>query len=197
MRQIAALYVATNGAYFGLDGVDPWDETRDARLYDGPHPVVTHPPCARWSVLAYSVQARYPWCKVGEDGGCFAHALASIRKFGGVLEHPARSIAFSRYSLGRPSPHCWQRNLWGDWTTRVSQTAYGHKAQKRTWLVYHSPTGNEPPELDWTEPNATHQISFGKREDGSYWLPPMSKEEGKATPTPFRDLLISMARNAR
>lgn len=48
---IAALYVETNGAYYGLDGVDPWDEERDARLYDGPHPVVAHPPCPRWGKM--------------------------------------------------------------------------------------------------------------------------------------------------
>ena len=33
---IAALYVETDGCYFGLPGVDPWDEARDARLYAGP-----------------------------------------------------------------------------------------------------------------------------------------------------------------
>lgn len=27
---IAALYVETNGAYYGIEGVDPWDEVRDA-----------------------------------------------------------------------------------------------------------------------------------------------------------------------
>lgn len=27
---IAALYVETNGAYFGLPGVDPWGAARDA-----------------------------------------------------------------------------------------------------------------------------------------------------------------------
>jgi hypothetical protein len=42
---IAALFVATNGPYFGLPDVDPWDVTRDARTYPGPHPVVAHPPC--------------------------------------------------------------------------------------------------------------------------------------------------------
>jgi hypothetical protein len=30
---IAALFVQTAGAYFGLPGVDPWDETRDATTY--------------------------------------------------------------------------------------------------------------------------------------------------------------------
>ena len=42
---IAALYVETNGRYFNLDGVEPWDQERDARKYDGPWPVVAHPPC--------------------------------------------------------------------------------------------------------------------------------------------------------
>jgi hypothetical protein len=45
---IAALFVERNGIYFGIPGVDPWDERRDARTYAGPWPVVAHPPCARW-----------------------------------------------------------------------------------------------------------------------------------------------------
>ena len=32
-HQIAALFVATGGCYFGLPGIDPWDKARDARLY--------------------------------------------------------------------------------------------------------------------------------------------------------------------
>ena len=39
-RPVAALFVAKDGPYFGLEGVDPWDGARDARLYAGPHPVV-------------------------------------------------------------------------------------------------------------------------------------------------------------
>lgn len=50
---VAALYVQTNGVYFGLDDVDPWDEKRDARLYDGPWPVVAHPPCEQLAPLAW------------------------------------------------------------------------------------------------------------------------------------------------
>ena len=33
MPKVAALFVETNGCYFGLPNVDPWDEPRDARLY--------------------------------------------------------------------------------------------------------------------------------------------------------------------
>jgi len=48
VRTVAALYVQTDGVYYGLPGVDPWDEERDARTYVGPHPVVAHPPCQLW-----------------------------------------------------------------------------------------------------------------------------------------------------
>ena len=45
---VAALFVETDGTYFGVPGVQPWDEPRDARTYAGPLPVVAHPPCQRW-----------------------------------------------------------------------------------------------------------------------------------------------------
>jgi hypothetical protein len=81
-RKIAALFVDAKGCYAGLPDVDAWDEKRDARLYPGPYPVVAHPPCSRWCRLAGLVEARWGH-KRGEDGGCFASALASVRKWGG------------------------------------------------------------------------------------------------------------------
>ena len=92
-RTIAALYVEKGGVYYGLDGVDPWDEERDARLYDGPHPVVAHPPCNVWGQLAPVNEARYG-TPVGHDKGCFAAALEAVETWGGVLEHPAYTLAF-------------------------------------------------------------------------------------------------------
>lgn len=37
MKQVAALFVMTDGPYFGIPQVDPWDRERDARTYAGPH----------------------------------------------------------------------------------------------------------------------------------------------------------------
>lgn len=37
---IAALFVEPGGVYYGMPDVDPWDESRDARAYAGPWPVV-------------------------------------------------------------------------------------------------------------------------------------------------------------
>lgn len=82
-RTVAALYVASRGCYYGLDDVEPWGlPDRDAREYAGPHPVVAHPPCTRWCRLAGLVEARWGY-KRGDDGGCFAAALASVRRWGG------------------------------------------------------------------------------------------------------------------
>ena len=103
--QIAALYVAKNGPYFGLNGVDPWDEDRDARTYTGPHPVVAHPPCQRWGKFAAGSPLNISRGIVetpGDDGGCFANALRAVRHYGGVIEHPENSRAWETFGLAKP-----------------------------------------------------------------------------------------------
>ena len=146
---IAALCVETNGCYFGLPGVDPWDEARDARSYEGPHPVVAHPPCQKWGALANVNYARWggEHNRPGNDGGCFASALASVRRWGGVLEHPAKTRAWAAHALTKPSAVGWQRNDDGGWVCEVWQSAYGHRANKATWLYAFGV--ESPPALNW------------------------------------------------
>lgn len=185
---IAALYVETGGVYFGLPDVDPWDEARDARLYAGPWPVVAHPPCQRWSILSHSLQTRYGLA-VGDDGGCFAHALDCVRSFGGVLEHPALSRAWKHHGLPRPAVNGWGSSLHDPgWSTEVSQFYYGHVLRKPTWLYV---CGVSPPALDW------------RRGSGGlfpYNEPAISEQARRRivlpTPIAFRDVLLGMARDA-
>lgn len=198
---IAALYVQRDGIYYGLEGVDPWDEERDARRYAGPWPVVAHPPCNRWCVpLAFVNQTRYGH-KVGDDGGCFAAALDAVRTYGGVLEHPAETKAWAAHGLPRPSRGGWSQ-AFGDpgWMTEVDQHLYGHPARKRTWLYYVGPA--EPPALRWKRaPNGTTALvswlHAGKQDprrfEGRRRLKP---SEASATPLEFRDVLIEIARSA-
>ena len=123
---IAALYVQKGGVYYAPDlagEVDPWDEERDARLYAGPSPVVAHPPCSRWCRLAGLVEARWGH-KRGDDGGCFAAALASVRAYGGVLEHPAYSDAWPAHGLpAPPTGGGWARDFSGGWSCYVEGSA--------------------------------------------------------------------------
>ena len=195
-RMVAALYVLENGPYFGLDNVDPWPESRDARLYDGPYPVVAHPPCSRWCRLAGLVEARYGY-KRGDDGGCFAAALESVRKWGGVLEHPAYTDAFKAYGLPAPPHHGWQATICGGWVCHVEQVHYGHPARKATWLYAHGV--DELPALRWGRGERAGSLvsrcanHVPEDED----RPRISGKVAKESPPEFRDLMLSIAMTAK
>ncbi len=193
MITVAALYVAARGIYSRLPGIDLWPELRDARLYAGPWPVVAHPPCSRWCRLAGLVESRYGH-KRGDDGGTFAAALASVRQWGGVLEHPAHSAAWAAYDLPRPPRRGWARGLCGGWACEVEQAQYGHKARKTTWLYAY---GTALPALRWGEaPLAEALVSWCRNttDDGR---PRIGKSEASATPPDFAEVLLSMARSSR
>ena len=206
---IAALYVAKGGCYFGLPDVDPWDEERDARKYAGPWPVVAHPPCQRWGrywsggpMLARTTRAK----KLGDDGGCFAAALASVRRFGGVLEHPEASHAWRWFGLNiPPRSGSWvNADFLGGWTCCVEQGHYGHPARKATWLYAFNV---RLPLLRWGKSNATKYLGMPGvrsteharmiRSQPDFKRPKItSSKENLATPIPFRDLLVSIARSS-
>ena len=193
---VAALYVQAGGCYFGLPNVDPWDEQRDARLYDGPWPVVAHPPCSRWCRLAGLVEARWGH-KRGEDDGCFEAALASVRKWGGVLEHPAYSDAWGAFGLNRPpSSGGWVvADFEGGWTCHVEQGWLGHKAPKPTWLYA---IGVDVPSLPWGEKPwvARCKRCGAKATENSYCLGCLGSGRRHLTPIEFRDVLLDIARGA-
>lgn len=158
------------------------------------------------------------WYFGGHDGGCFLKALMTVRNYGGVLEHPAGTHAWGAYGLERPidepvvrvlgvdvpgvragfvsgwrfcigNPGRWE---WDYWTCEVWQSAprYGHRARKRTWLLY---CGKRPPfELDWTRRAGTHQVGWFDRNK-----PTLSKREAMATPEAFARELIRLAEWSR
>ena len=200
---IAALFVASHGQYFGLSGVDPWDEARDARRYAGPWPVVAHPPCERWGRYWSGGPSARVKRRLGDDNGCFASALASVRAFGGVLEHPEASHAFAAHGLARPAWRAgWQSASDGiGHVCCVAQGHYGHRARKLTWLYS---VGCTLPELDWSIPEPSSRLDYGfhsaaeRRAMRAHVAPlvnvsRLNTRENLATPTAFRDLLLSIA----
>ena len=195
-RTVAALYVETDGVYFDTPGVDPWDEARDARRYAGPHPVVAHPPCQRWGAMAAVNFARWggEHNKPGNDGGCFAAALRAVRTFGGVLEHPAKSRAWAAHGLAAPAGGGWQRTSEGGWVCEVWQSAYGHRANKATWLYHVSAV--TPPPLRWQRISGTHQVGFHDQRGKHRNKPTLGRREARATPLEFKCDLLNLARSA-
>lgn len=214
MQDVAALFVQKGGAYYGLPGVDPWDEERDARQYPGPHPVVAHPPCQRWGRF----WAGQPlWIKrtgerkvKGDDGGCFAAALDAVRRYGGVLEHPWGSHAWPYFNINTPPRNGgWIAaelpglSRWQGWTCCVEQGRYGHYARKPTLLYA---VGTDLPALDWGHSPAIfpkwaidkHGLEYCKRA-GELAFQGGGKDSTARihTPEPFRDILIAMARSVK
>ena len=115
-------------------------------------------------------------------------ALECIRRFGGVLEHPAGSWAWKTFALPRPELGVWSSSRGSEWVTEVWQSAYGHRARKRTWLFY---AGDEPQPLDWSTSSGTHQCGWFDRNK-----PTLGGREASATPPAFAELLVSLARAA-
>jgi hypothetical protein len=179
-EKVAGLYVERGGPYFGRPDVDPWDITRDAKLYDGPWPVVAHPPCGPWSALRHLSRE--------STADCGPRAIEQARKFGGVVEQPRRSRLFE--ACGIP-----QSEL-----VFVDQVSWGHVARKPTALYF---VGVEQAAITVRHGGTpTHWCSGGRRRSsGSGGLVPRgikvcSAQQRRRTPPAFADWLISLAHQA-
>jgi hypothetical protein len=165
-------------------------------LYRGPS-IVAHPPCQLWGKFARINYARWggEHNKPGNDGGCFASALENVRKYGGVLEHPADSYAWEAHGLIKPKGIGWQQTLDGGYVCEVWQSAYGHKARKRTWLYYSG--AQAPLPMRWERPEGTHQIGFQDQRGKNGNKPTISGKAASATPLEFALALIALAKNSQ
>lgn len=185
MQKVAALFVFENGPYADIPGVTPYGTNRDAFSYDGPYPVVAHPPCARWGRYWYG-QPGGKRLKKGDDGGMFEFALHQVRTWGGVLEHPADTSAWPFYGINKPPREGgwvpadgfqWPAGL--AWTCAVEQGHYGHLARKPTWLYYVG--RREPPDLIWAP--APSPAGRGSHPGGACWS---ASPSASARSRPFR-----------
>lgn len=197
---VAALYVASDGVYAGHSDVDLWDEERDARLYDGPWPVVAHPPCQRWCRFAKGIEKVHGY-KVGDDGGCFEAALDAVRTYGGVLEHPAHSLAWDHFELLEPQSSVGWTLGFSDpgATCYIEQGRYGHPMRKATWLYV---VGIDLIGLELRWGKIADQDSLGRYKWGSrHYKPEHDRNRPRVdslhsvTPPAFAEVLLDMARS--
>jgi hypothetical protein len=123
-REIAVLFARADSIYKTLPGCDVWDAERDARTWPGGSPVVAHPPCRLWASLRHKSKAP------AEEKDLAIQAVAHVRRWGGVLEHPLFSTLWR--TVGLPEPG--ERDEWGGHTQAIHQHWFGHRAQKSTRL---------------------------------------------------------------
>jgi hypothetical protein len=181
MRPVAVLFARADSVYKTLPNVDAWDIERDARKWPGGCPVVAHPPCRAWGLLRQFAKPR-------EDEKALAPwAVQHVRKWGGVLEHPAGSTLWPE--LGLPEPGA-GRDAWGGWTLGIHQHDFGHRAEKATRLYIVGCEPRDTPDLPPPAGRATHCI----RPTKSYpRLPSVTKAEREHTPETLARWLVDLA----
>jgi hypothetical protein len=198
---IAALFVEADGVYANRPGVDAWPLERDARTYEGDAPVVAHPPCQRWGRYWSGGPSAKVRRTLGADDGCFASAIANVRRCGGVLEHPEASHAWAAFGLLKPPKSGgWIVADEHGWTCCVEQGHYGHAARKATWLYA---VGTARPELIWGPCSDRQRLEPGFHSAAERAAAPperrlvrrLSREQRIGTPPPprFAALLIALA----
>lgn len=185
LRTVSALYIDPRGPYPSMPGVDCWDESRNAMLYDGRHPVVAHPPCGPWSKLRHLCSKQDPKCGVA--------AFGQVRANGGVLEQPEFSTLFD--FMGAPKPGD-VGDEWG-WTYRVEQVDWGHPCVKPTWLYVVGVEKRRVLADIAARPRGepTHCVCTGPRQLKR--LPVASKPMKRRTPPAFAEWLVSLARSVQ
>ena len=172
---VAALFVRCDSVYKSLAGVDAWDFDRDALGFQGPGPVVCHPPCGAWGRFRRHVE-KVSGPKAEEERRLGLFAVECVRRFGGVLEQPACSELWK--VVGLPVRGF---DGWGGYTLQVCQSWFGHSAEKCTWLYVVNGGAPLPAfDFDFRVP-ARGLLELGRR-------------EREATPVAFAEWLVAIAR---
>lgn len=187
MKTVAALFVLRDSVYKTMPGVDCYDEARDARTWQGGCPVVAHPPCRSWGRLRHMSHASSmehsmaPW------------AVMQVRRWGGVLEHPAASSLWTACRMPRPGRGA---DASGGFTIAVEQYWWGHRAQKKTWLYVCGCATADIPAVPLVLSRASHVIAWDRRRRTGIdrYRPHVTHRERSATPPAFAEWLIELAR---
>jgi hypothetical protein len=184
---VAALFVRADSVYKEMPGVDAWDVERDARGWPGGAPVVAHPPCRAWGSLRGLAKPR------PDEKDLARWAVAQVRKFGGVLEHPAASPLWKDQALPEPGAI----DAFGGRTIEVDQHRWGHLAEKMTRFYV---VGLRYPELVAMIPpkrpeRPTHVVTniHGLRHGMPGHRPELSKRPREHTPRALAEWLVVLA----
>lgn len=188
---IAALFVRADSVYHSMAGVDAWDEARDARRWPGGCPVVAHPPCRAWGQLR--AQAK----PVEGERELALFAMAQVRRWGGVLEHPVHSTLWDTCG----TPKVGRRDAWGGWTFAIAQSWWGHRAEKLTRLYVVGCEPGDMPETPLMLGDAPRVVTQSKTvgkvrilKGHPMWRPEITRSEREATPPALAAWLVELAR---
>jgi len=187
MTTVAVLFARPDSCYKQIPGCEVYDAERDARTYDGPWPVVAHPPCRSWASLRHGAKPR------PDERNLARLAVSLVREFGGVLEHPQFTTLWRAQSL----PEGERRDSYGGWTLYVQQHWWGHRAQKRTRLYIVGCEPRDIPDMPMRLGEATHTVGLWSGRERETCRPSIAKHEYEATPPALAEWLVELARRCK
>jgi hypothetical protein len=177
---VAVLFARRDSVYKQIPDCDVWDIDRDATQWNGGCPVVAHPPCRAWGRLA--AFSKHP----ETEPALALFAVAMVRRFGGVLEHPYLSRLWDAAGLPRPN----RRDRFGGWTLSAPQWWWGHRADKATWFYIVGCEPGEVPDIPFRLGEPTHVVQTRKR---AGHLPHLQRAERERTPLALAEWLVKLA----
>ena len=183
---VAILFARSDSHYKALPECDVWDIDRDARKWPGGAPVVAHPPCRAWGRLAHMAKPRH------DEKDLARWAVAQVRRFGGVLEHPKDSKLWADQGL---PPADTTRDEFGGWTLGITQHWWGHRATKATLLYICGCDPCDIPDLPALKlGDGTHVVKRDMRGNGpNRYKPHITKPEREHTPPELARWLVDLA----
>ena len=166
-------------------GLDCYDVVRGARNYHGPRPVVAHPPCRGWGTLRAMSHA------TADEKSLGLWVANQVRRWGGVLEHPAYSTLWPAAGLPRPG----ETDDYGGCTLVIEQFWFGHRAEKKTWLYVCGCDWDNIPVIPFRPGRAPRVITnrHGLRAGMPGYRPEVTKRERDATPPKLAQWLVELA----
>jgi hypothetical protein len=184
---IAVLFARADSYYKTLPECDVWDAERDARKWPGGCPVVAHPPCRAWGGLSHMAKPRH------DEKDLARWAVAQVRQWGGVLEHPKKSKLWADQGLPRTG-----YDAYDGWTLPIFQSSFGHRAEKATLLYIVGCKPENIPDLPLQLGRATHVVGNGTTNhpqpgDAGY-RPAIRHAEREHTPPELARWLLELAK---
>lgn len=119
---VTVLFGRSNSIYKEL-GCNVYDINRNALNFDFDSSVICHPPCRSWGNLRHMAK----FDKVEHDYAYYC--LDIVRNYGGVIEHPVRSLFFKSHL---PLPGHFDE--FGGFTISINLNWFGYPAEKKTLL---------------------------------------------------------------
>ena len=186
---VAVLFARSDSIYKTIDGCDVFDIDRDARTWTGGAPVIAHPPCRAWGALRHFAKPR------PDEKELALFAVDQVRRWGGVLEHPAASMLWPVAGL----PNVEQFDQFGGWTLPIDQDWFGHRAEKRTKLYIVGISPRDIPTFPLKLEEPTHVVSPSSRIRAGMrqYRPQLRKAERERTPPDFARWLVDLASRCR